>query len=253
MEQPVCVIHSCTCGLWGPLVVGCCALWRVIAAIQAGTCTHKPKQTHTYIPRHHIFTLSHPHSGRRPEDKPELQRLRTLVGLLACRPMEAGDCMLAEVYSPHLDTYQRLLILDTLGAAAQELSNPRLQPQLEVGPGGKPSLVYPGARAQGQAQQGVLPAPASGPMVGSGPGAPGGGGAVVPGGVLRAGKTRVWGKVALAKAAAPKVSAHRNKFTDVALRWAVGLMREVGGQQGVCVLFTYLCVRCVCVRCVCVM
>jgi hypothetical protein len=55
----------------------------------------------------------------RPEDLPALQRLRALAALTACAPLQGGDSLIAEVYSPHLDIYQRLLILDVLGAAAQ--------------------------------------------------------------------------------------------------------------------------------------
>ena len=55
----------------------------------------------------------------RPGDKPDVRRFRSMQALLAMCPYEGGDALLAEVYSPHLDTYQRLLILDTLGAAAQ--------------------------------------------------------------------------------------------------------------------------------------
>jgi hypothetical protein len=48
-----------------------------------------------------------------------MQRLRAMAALTCCAPLQGGDRLIAEVYSPHLDIYQRLLVLDVLGAAAQ--------------------------------------------------------------------------------------------------------------------------------------
>lgn len=51
--------------------------------------------------------------------------------LLACmhayacvRVCAGGDAALAEVYSPHLDTHQRVTLLECLAAAAYELADP---------------------------------------------------------------------------------------------------------------------------------
>ena len=39
----------------------------------------------------------------------------------------AGDALTQELYSPHLDMHQRMLILETLASAAQQLADPRLR------------------------------------------------------------------------------------------------------------------------------
>ena len=54
-----------------------------------------------------------------PEQLPEVQRAKALVALAATAPLPAGDSLVAEVYLPHLDIYQRLLIMDVLAGAAQ--------------------------------------------------------------------------------------------------------------------------------------
>lgn len=64
---------------------------------------------------HHCAVLFVP---CRPEARPALQRLRALAALAATAPVTTGDALLAELTSPHLDTHQRLSILDGLGAAA---------------------------------------------------------------------------------------------------------------------------------------
>ncbi|KAG2442491.1 hypothetical protein HXX76_002577 [Chlamydomonas incerta] len=162
-----------------------------------------------------------------------LQRMRCLVALLAVAPLPAGDALLPEVYSPHLDTHQRLTLLDALAAAAAELAaDPRAAPRLAQGPGGRPVLER-GAPA---------PPPAAAPALTAG----GPGGALVQGGAGALGsgrgpKTRVWAPAALRKrreeeaaVAAGRQGAgpggahtYRNRFADVALRWAAGLLREV--------------------------
>lgn len=52
-------------------------------------------------------------------------------------PREAGLALAAEVYSPHLDLHQRLVVLDTLSAAALQMSTPPSQAKatlrMEVG------------------------------------------------------------------------------------------------------------------------
>ncbi|GFR40902.1 hypothetical protein Agub_g1557, partial [Astrephomene gubernaculifera] len=80
-----------------------------------------------------------------------VQRIRCLVALLAVAPLQAGDAVLPEVYSPHLDLHQRLTLLEALEGAAQELAaDPRVTPRLVQGPGGAPQLVEgpPGAASR---------------------------------------------------------------------------------------------------------
>ncbi|MEW5317044.1 MAG: hypothetical protein WDW38_008375 [Sanguina aurantia] len=77
------------------------------------------------------------------DSRPEVRRFRCLIAMLACAPVQGGDALLLELYSPHLDTYQRLLILDSLGGAAQELSTPGMAPALMTSASGVPSMVYP--------------------------------------------------------------------------------------------------------------
>lgn len=55
----------------------------------------------------------------RPEEKPVVARALALSALAACAPGPGGDALVAEIYSPHLDTHQRLLTLQALAAAAQ--------------------------------------------------------------------------------------------------------------------------------------
>ncbi|EFJ42875.1 hypothetical protein VOLCADRAFT_97060 [Volvox carteri f. nagariensis] len=185
------------------------------------------------------------------------QRRRSLVALLALVPLAAGDALLPEIYSPHLDMHQRLTLLDALAAAAAELADPRVAPRLTQGPGGRPLLTRPETTIH---QPHALPPSTRKAPVGQRTGYVGGGGnasvdrsAV---GVVRGGgpRTRVWAPVALRKlkeqeeAAAAAAAAgggvgsggpaagsgggggggaFRNRFADVALRWAAGLLREV--------------------------
>ena len=52
---------------------------------------------------------------------------RAMTSLVAEVPLEGGLALASQVYSPHLDLRQRLLILDTLSTAAQQLSLPPSQ------------------------------------------------------------------------------------------------------------------------------
>ena len=52
---------------------------------------------------------------------------RALASLLAIIPRDAGLALAAEIYSPHLDLHQRLLILDSMSAAALQMSTPPSQ------------------------------------------------------------------------------------------------------------------------------
>ncbi len=42
-----------------------------------------------------------------------------LTAALATRPLPSGDALLLEVFSPHLDVHQRLLVMQALATAAQ--------------------------------------------------------------------------------------------------------------------------------------
>ena len=52
-----------------------------------------------------------------------------MVALLVSVPAVAGAAFTSELYSPHLDVQQRMLILETLASAAQQMANPRLRLQ----------------------------------------------------------------------------------------------------------------------------
>ena len=49
------------------------------------------------------------------------------MALLVAVPAVAGASLTQELYSPHLDLHQRMLILETLAGAAQQMANPRLR------------------------------------------------------------------------------------------------------------------------------
>jgi hypothetical protein len=156
-----------------------------------------------------------------PPAPPDAARRGALGALIALAPLPGGDALLAEVYSPHLDTYQRLLVLDTLCAAARELSDPRAAPRLEAGPGrGPPRLAA---------------TPSAAPAL-AGPSAGGGrsGAVVAPG--MREASTKVSRPVSLRKLQEQSGSqsggqsggpqTFRNRFSPVALRWASALLRS---------------------------
>ncbi len=52
---------------------------------------------------------------------------RSVVALLVAVPEVAGASLTSELYSPHLDVHQRMLILETLATAAQQMADPRLR------------------------------------------------------------------------------------------------------------------------------
>ena len=49
------------------------------------------------------------------------------MALLVAVPDVAGASLTSELYSPHLDVHQRMLILETLATAAQQMANPGLK------------------------------------------------------------------------------------------------------------------------------
>lgn len=50
------------------------------------------------------------------------------MDLLVAAPREGGRALVAEVYSPHLDMHQRLLILETVAAAATRMASLQTPP-----------------------------------------------------------------------------------------------------------------------------
>ncbi|XP_042040158.1 telomere length regulation protein TEL2 homolog isoform X1 [Salvia splendens] len=60
------------------------------------------------------------------EDSAEERRQKALVGLIATRPLESLESMHKLLYSPNVDTSQRIMILDVMTDAAQELANTRI-------------------------------------------------------------------------------------------------------------------------------
>ena len=49
---------------------------------------------------------------------------RAMTSLLVEASREGGLALASEIYSPHLDLHQRLLILDVMAAAATEMATP---------------------------------------------------------------------------------------------------------------------------------
>jgi hypothetical protein len=75
-----------------------------------------------------------------------VQRQRALAAVLSLSPLTSGDTVIAELYSPNLDQYQRMLILDALAGAAAEMADPRKAPQLALqGHQQAPKLLPPAA------------------------------------------------------------------------------------------------------------
>lgn len=130
------------------------------------------------------------------DEDPQAQRLRCLVALTSLSPVVSGDTLLSELYSPHLDTFQRLLILDSLTQAAEEMSeSPKPLTGLDDTSNGSSK------QASSQVIKGPVP--------------------------VTIGQTRVWGKVALRKRVEPAPGTHKNRFTAFALRWASSILRNV--------------------------
>ncbi|KAL0019958.1 hypothetical protein WJX79_006691 [Trebouxia sp. C0005] len=140
-----------------------------------------------------------------PEDKPQVQRYRSIVALLVAVPEMAGASLTSELYSPHLDVHQRMLILETLATAAQQMANPRLR--LGAGRG------QTGSQSD---KLGVSDAPSSGRVADEGS--------------RQLGKSRRWGVKSLEKqqqaAANLAPKAPPNAFPSVALPWAAALLKD---------------------------
>ena len=77
------------------------------------------------------------------------------MALLVATPEVAGTAFTSELYSPHLDVHQRMLILETLASAAQQMANPKAR--LRAGRDQMPGLHGPmeaGSEAVTHATQG---------------------------------------------------------------------------------------------------
>ncbi|KAK9868756.1 hypothetical protein WJX84_007936 [Apatococcus fuscideae] len=162
--------------------------------------------------------------------KPGAQRMRTLVNLLAQEPFPAGDALLGQLWTPHLDTHQRVLILDALSSAAHQMAHgPRALPEPPSrSPASLPdsSQDHPASDGSTSAVSGRAADGAVSPGVVSGAAGPG----VVEGG-NRAVKTRVWGHRSLARAGRSAPRSHKNRLPEVVLHWAAGLLTECGKER----------------------
>lgn len=196
----------------------------------------------------------------------EVQRQRALVAVLSLSPLTVGDTLIAEVYSPHLDQYQRMLVLDTLAAAAAEMSDPRKAPRLAAAAAGQVPRLLPSVaeerrsaaaaaaitagsgsssgKSQNNAAGGRLKLPAAAAAEGdlgksrANSVASSTAAAAPPG--MAAVSSRVWGTVSLQKqqqaaaaaAANPSAAAaaarrtFKNRFAPVAIRWTSMLLRD---------------------------
>lgn len=69
------------------------------------------------------------------EDSAEDKRQRALVALLVTCPLESLDTLNKLLYSPNVDVSQRIMILDVMTDAAQELANSKTtKPKHQTGP-----------------------------------------------------------------------------------------------------------------------
>jgi telomere length regulation protein len=69
------------------------------------------------------------------EESAEDKRQRALVALLVTCPFESLDTLNKLLYSPNVDTSQRIMILDVMTDAAQELANAKtMKPKHQTGP-----------------------------------------------------------------------------------------------------------------------
>lgn len=75
------------------------------------------------------------------EDSAEEKRHRSLVALLVSCPLKSADVLTKELYSPNVDVSQRLLTLDVMADAAQELANSRVMNKSNYGKRGVESTI----------------------------------------------------------------------------------------------------------------
>ncbi|XVF08761.1 hypothetical protein REPUB_Repub07fG0030800 [Reevesia pubescens] len=69
------------------------------------------------------------------EESTEEKRQRALIALVVMRPFESLDTLNKLLYSPNVDVSQRIMILDVMTQAAEELANARtMKPKHQIGP-----------------------------------------------------------------------------------------------------------------------
>ncbi|DBA73958.1 hypothetical protein WJX77_002142 [Trebouxia sp. C0004] len=140
-----------------------------------------------------------------PEDRPQVQRYRSIVALLVAVPQVVGASLTSELYSPHLDVHQRMLILETLATAAQQMADPRLRLGAGRGQTGSQSDRLGGLDASSSGRVAVE-------------------------GSRQVGRCRRWGVKSLEKqqqaAATLAPRALPNAFPSVALPWAAALLKD---------------------------
>ncbi|CAG9461375.1 unnamed protein product [Pedinophyceae sp. YPF-701] len=127
-------------------------------------------------------------------------RRASLVATVAAEPLSAGLAVLSEAFGPHLDTTQRLLVLDCTAAAAVELSAPPSQ-RKELPPPTTTLLSPPGG----------LPAPRAGPSP--------------------VGTTRVFAQRALELRKKPAARTWRNRLPTVAGEWMAALLSGISERR----------------------
>ena len=131
-----------------------------------------------------------------------------------------------------------MLVLDALTAAAHEMANPEMAPELRLQGGGSdkggvsgslsaPTIQYP-TLGKKQSSTGKLTLSFDKDGIVK-PSASSHGGH---GGKDGKNRTRIWGPVALRKLGEAVPKTYRNLFADVALRWAGGLLRQVEEGEG---------------------
>jgi len=173
--------------------------------------------------------------------KPSDQRVGSLVALLVAAPQAAGAALLPHFTGSHLDTGQRLLVLDAMGTAAEGLAVGGL-PALKAGvsfaaldaaartAGAMDQETKEGPRQSGQLLQGnnrgeeIVRQP-EGDVSDS-----------VSGEArqMMGGATRRWGLRAAAARSAAAPRTFRNLFAPVAKQWLAGLLEELDvPRQGV--------------------
>ena len=111
-----------------------------------------------------------------------------MVSLVTEVPLAGGLALASEIYSPHLDLHQRLLILDSLSTAAREMSTAPSRARQEraaLEAGGT------GRAADTRLADGL--------------------GGVSGGGVAKVGRTRRWGARSLARLGASEPKTFRNR------------------------------------------
>lgn len=154
-----------------------------------------------------------------------------LVALLAAAPVSAGGALVGQVFSPHLDLHQRLLVLESLAAGARALArsadlNPvtsPTSPSRALAPPGQP-VSAPGAATLllGGADDAQDLGGSAGSRLFGAEAAAGGAStrSTGRGGAIReVGRSRRWGVRALARLQRPSARTHRNRCACEVPAW----------------------------------